>query len=301
MSRPPRSDLDKAQDEWYARLKAEGFEDIEDHSYEDKPLKRWSGFPIHGSLRGSSYGHDDLGTGNASSYGLLDTFANQEELLSAQSSFPEKRFVKEERLLNHADFDDICASVCGHGNHKLSAPEVRSIWERYLEGETNRGIAKVIGTSHVTVFRCIANLTKWAESMGEETEISTVVVREYDSDHDAAMLFSTWRNSLWFDTPGRDESKNHKFFRDCTKLIKMVLASQDTKVRIACLSNDPGLILGASVINIYNLVWVYVKADYRARGIATMLSKGAVTISNPSTKIGKSIAKNKGLKIHGKD
>lgn len=111
------------------------------------------------------------------------------------------------------------------------------------------------------------------------------------------MLFATWRNALWFDTEDKDESKNHKFFRDCTRLIKSLLANADTKARIACLVEDPNLILGASVINKDNLIWVYVKADYRSRGIATLLAKGIKTVSNPSTRIGKAIVKNKELKV----
>lgn len=127
---------------------------------------------------------------------------------------------------------------------------------------------------------------------------AAVTVRQYDGEKDAAMLFSTWRNALWFDTADRDESKNHKFFRDCTRLIKTILANTDTKVRVACLSDDPNLILGVSVVNKENLIWIYVKADYRARGIATLLAKGTSTVSNPSTRIGKAIMKNKELKVH---
>lgn len=141
------SEFKKVQDEWYAILKKDGFEDIEDHSFDDKPLKRWSGI---------------------SALGLIDSLASQEAGEPIQSSFPEKRFVKEERLLNHAAFDDICSSVCGHYNHKLVAAEVRRIWEMYVEGETNRGIAKATKINNVTVFRCIVSLTKWSDTIGDE-------------------------------------------------------------------------------------------------------------------------------------
>lgn len=293
MSRSPRINspaLIRAQAEWYDRLQREGFEDIEDHAHEDKPLKRWSGVPA--TVR-SQDGRELVS--------IIDAFAHQEAGTPIKSSFPEKRFVKEERLLNHADFDEICALVCRHGNHRLNQWQVRDIWERHLEGGTNRAIASAININHVTVYRCIASLTKWSEGMGEDPEVSTVVVRAFDSQRDSPMLYATWRNALWFDTPGREQSQNHKFFRQATRLIKTILSSTDTAVHIACLSDDPNMILGASVINKNNLVWVYVKPDYRAKGIATMLARGAVTVSNPSTKIGKAIVKGKGLKIHGKD
>jgi GNAT superfamily N-acetyltransferase len=268
--------LHELEREWYERLKKEGFEDIEDHTYPDKPLKRWSG--AHG-------------------VGIVDAVKHQEANEPHQSSFPDKRFAKEERLLNHADFDEICRLICGHGNHKLTAELVRAIFEKYVDGDTNREIAEALGINHVSVFRCIEKLRNWSESLGEEPEVTTVIVRAYDSERDAAMLFSTWRNSLWFDTPGRDESLNHKFFRDCTRLIKTILAHDDARVEIACLSDDPNLILGAAVFNSDNLVWIYVKADYRGRGIATLLAKEAKTVSNPSTRIGKAIVKEKNLKV----
>lgn len=137
----------KAQAEWYEILKRSGFEDIEDHSFEDKPLKRWSGVPA---------------------LGLIDSLACQEAGAPIQSSFPEKRFIKEERLLNHADFDAICASVCGHGNHKLVASQVRVIWELHLEGETVRRISKTVKINYVTIFRCIVSLTKWSDTISDE-------------------------------------------------------------------------------------------------------------------------------------
>jgi hypothetical protein len=271
-------ELRRQQAEWYRILEKNGFEDIEDHSHEDKPLKRWSGIPA--------------------ASGIIDAITHQEAGSPIQSSFPEKRFVKEERLLNHPEFEQICVSICSHGNHKLNSVNVRQIWELYLEGATNRGIAKTVSINHVTVYRCIANLTKWAEAMGEEPEVSTVRLREFDRETDSPMLFSTWRNALWFDKEDRDETKNHAFFRSCTRLIKMIISNPATQVRVACLSDDLNLILGVAVVNKDNLIWVYVKADYRGRGIATLLAKGTNTVANPSTRVGKAIVKEKGLKVH---
>ena len=277
----PRNDLKRLQAEWYERLKQDGFEDIEDTSLDERPLKRWSGAV---SLDGKQKP-------------VCDLFGFQDPGTEIQSSFPSKRYGKEEALLNHAEFDDICSSVCGHGNHRLVASQVKEIWELYLEGKTNRAISKETKVNHVTVYRTITSLTEWANGMGEEQEESKVVVRDYDMEHDAAMLFSTWRNALWYDNPNRDESKNHAFFRSCSRLIKTIIANPYTRVYIACLSDDPSLILGTAVLNKDNLVWVYVKADYRGKGIATLLTKGFATVSNPSTIIGKAIVRDKQLKV----
>lgn len=150
------SEFKRAQAEWYARLKEEGFEDIEDHSLEDKPLKRWSGINIGIPQAGSS------------SISIIDLLAHQEAGMPIQSSFPEKRFGKEERLLNHASFDSICDSICGHGNHKLVVTQVRTIWEMHTEGEAYREIARLLGIHKTTVYRCLVNLKSWAETLGED-------------------------------------------------------------------------------------------------------------------------------------
>jgi hypothetical protein len=66
---------------------------------------------------------------------------------------------------------------------------------------------------------------------------------------------------------------------------------------VACLKDDPNFIAGCSVIIKNNIEWVYVKIDYRERGIAKILTKGFETVSEPTTKIGKAITFNHDLKI----
>ena len=39
-----KDDLKRAEKEWYAKLKKAGFEDIEDTSIKERPLKAWHSF-----------------------------------------------------------------------------------------------------------------------------------------------------------------------------------------------------------------------------------------------------------------
>lgn len=124
---------------------------------------------------------------------------------------------------------------------------------------------------------------------------STVICRPFNHNLDSAFVFASWRNSIWFDEP-RDESSD-KFFAMQSKYIKRLLAKPDSRVFIACLSDDPSFIVGYSVISGSNLQWVYVKKDYRKKGIAKLITKNFTTVAKPPTKIGKSIVSNKKLEV----
>ena len=137
------------------------------------------------------------------------------------------------------------------------------------------------------------------EEQTPEKEL-TVIIRKFDPEHDIGMLLATWRNSLWYDSPREDNwERASKFFREVTKKIKNLLKDPQTSVKIACLKEDPTFIVGYAVLNQTNLDWVYVKIDYRGRGVASLLTKGFETVSEPLTKIGKAITFNHDFKIKG--
>ncbi len=122
-----------------------------------------------------------------------------------------------------------------------------------------------------------------------------VVVRKYKPNKDIALIFSTWRNSIWFDEP-RDAKQANTVFRKLTQKIKNIINNKTSTIKIACLKEDPDIIVGYSVFTQDNLEWIYVKPDYRKKKIGAALAKGFKTISEPQTKIGKAIAKSKELK-----
>lgn len=122
-----------------------------------------------------------------------------------------------------------------------------------------------------------------------------IIIRPCDPDSDIALIFTTWRNSIWFDEK-RDPKIAHQFFRKQTGIIKNILNSPDASVRIACLETDPDIIAGYAVFMNTNLEWVYVKPDYRESGVGTVLIKGSKTIAKPLTKIGRAITEKKQLK-----
>ncbi len=142
-----RPDFETLQREWYAKLAAEGFDDIEESESDltDRPLKKWT----------TSF-HEC----NKSIPGFCDT---QPEYAPVASSFPEGRYSKEEAFLEREDFLSICEAICYHGNRKLRAIDIRVLWIGYCEGQSHRHIARHMNTSKQTVARILNQIQEWME------------------------------------------------------------------------------------------------------------------------------------------
>ncbi len=122
-----------------------------------------------------------------------------------------------------------------------------------------------------------------------------VVIRTASAGSDHAFIYSSWRNALWY-AERRDPKGSDQFYRGASKRIASIIAAPDARVRIACLGDDPDMLLGWSVMLRTQLVFVYVKIDYRRKGIGRLLAKGWTTFSEPETKIGKSLKEKHGRK-----
>ena len=112
---------------------------------------------------------------------------------------------------------------------------------------------------------------------------------------DHALIYSTWRNALWY-AEKRDPKESSQFYKDTSEIIRGILSRPECRVRVACLSEDPDMLLGWSVFLADHLEFVYVKIDYRRKGLGRLLTKGFKTFSQPQTKIGKSLKEKHGRK-----
>lgn len=270
------------QTKWYARLLRDGFQDHEDSAYSDRPLKRWSGI--------------------SSIY--VDKF--QPPGIDIVSSFPESLFKEEENLKNHPDFETLCKTLGKHGNSKLTPGKVRGIWEDYCNGKTLRQMEVKYSLSDNRIFVAIRKITEWMNIMDTRPDnpgngdSATIILRPFDRDNhtmsDSSMIYSTWRNALWFDEK-RDERKANEFYSLATRAIKELLRLPKTVVKIACAKDEPDFIAGYSVMTGSHLHFVYVKINYRKKGIARLLTKGTLSVEEPCTKLGKIIVETLGLPI----
>ncbi len=282
------------QKQWYSKLSDSGFEDAEDtgvKGFEDgRPLKKWSGI--------SNW----IPLGDESSLDILDLEKSQPPESPVVSSWPEPFFSQEESFSNHPEFARICASLCKHGNSVVTQESAIAIWSDYCGGASERKLANTYGISGFAIRRILIQLTEWM-NMVEAPELDEspddalkIIIRNFIPETDSAFLFSTWRNNLWYDED-RDAKQSQAFFSSATKAIKRLLDTPTVKINIACSSNDSDHIVGYSLFTGTNLEFVYVKIEYRGKGIATLLTKGFQTVSEPPTKIGRSIALSHDLKI----
>lgn len=157
------SSIKELQKEWYEILKQNDFIDIEDTSvtgFEIGPLANGSGHPLK-VWTGISIDYPDPRTGELHS--LIDQVLHQEPLEPLRSHYPEPLFIQEQTFEFEEDFEDIVKSMCKHKNRALNEIQVKMIWELHLGGLSSRQIAREIECDHITAWRVVTTLTKWAK------------------------------------------------------------------------------------------------------------------------------------------
>lgn len=265
------------QKQWYEKIEADGFEEIENVTDAKRPLKASMGVSLEE---------------------IVNVFVPVEPL---QTAFPQSHLTACERFSHHPDFNDICRRICRHGNHKLTSVGVARIWALYIDGNSNRVIGGILAVNDSLVWRTIRSVVQWMNLMDldatEEPQTrAKVILRDFDAVNDQAFLFASWRNALWYDDDDRQEGDSDRFYKQATASIRLLLDNPKTKVRVACLKDNPGLIIGYSVITELCLHFVYVKADYRNKRIGSLLVPRAVDKCSPVlTKIGRAIAIKRGF------
>ncbi len=117
--------------EWYGRLKKEGFEDIENTSRPDRPLKEW---------------HSRIFKSDAAQVRR----ARYEDYDWRLTSF-----------INAPDINEICSLTVKHGNSSLEPKKVKRILELHHGGLTERTIAKKTKCSRDSINRILKKAKAW--------------------------------------------------------------------------------------------------------------------------------------------
>lgn len=125
-----------------------------------------------------------------------------------------------------------------------------------------------------------------------------VILRDYQSVCDEAYIYASWRNAAYYSAYKRPEGNVKAFFQKQSRIIKEIL--DQAKIKIACLEDAPNVIIGYSITTDKHLNFIYVKYDYRLKGIgALLMPKDTETVTNELTKAGKAIVEKKNLKTQG--
>lgn len=130
MSKSPK-EFSELQDYWYEKLKASGFEDIENTSHPERPLKEY-----HSRKFRTRYARNQKMS--------IEEYDNQ---LS--------RFLNSEEILT------ICKNIVSHGNCSITKTQALKILELHREGKTQRKIARKVKCSKTTVHTTLEKAREW--------------------------------------------------------------------------------------------------------------------------------------------
>lgn len=114
---------------------------------------------------------------------------------------------------------------------------------------------------------------------------------------DRNFILATWLRGIFYGDSWYSEVPKNIFMEQYHKVVEYIISNPKTRVKVACLKEDPEVILGYAVLNQDQtaLNFVFVKKSWRTIGIAKQLVPLTVTTVTNLTKVGLSISKRKGL------
>src|ERR1700680_1993246 len=96
-----------------------------------------------------------------------------------------------------------------------------------------------------------------------------IILRDFNQDQDQAYIYASWRNSSFYSSDVTQKINPNVYFNRKTKQIKEILSK--ASIKIACFEDTPSVIVGYCVHTGTHLDFIYVKSDYRNKGVGTML------------------------------
>lgn len=126
--------------------------------------------------------------------------------------------------------------------------------------------------------------------MAPETKES-VVIRPAN-ERDVPFIFSCWLRGLRYGNELFELIDAEVYYEVYHQVIQNIITSPGTNVSVACLKEDPEVILGFSVSSGSTLHWTHVKKPWRNIGIAKALAPAHLTTVSHLTKVGVGILKN---------
>lgn len=116
--------------------------------------------------------------------------------------------------------------------------------------------------------------------------------------NDRNFILATWLRGLYYGDTWFKEIPKAIFFENYHNVVERILTRPGTIIKIACLKDDPDVILGYCVSRVFNgdinvVDWAFVKSAWRNIGIAKRLLPAKVHACTHHTKQSLGIAKKK--------
>lgn len=114
-------------------------------------------------------------------------------------------------------------------------------------------------------------------------------VRDY-KESDKSFILSTFLRGLYYGDSWFSLIDKKIFMDNYKHIAEKIVSSPNTTIRVACLIEEPDVILGYSILSTNKtIVWVYVKSVWRKRGIGRTLTPEFPTAVTHLTALGKSL------------
>lgn len=125
-------------------------------------------------------------------------------------------------------------------------------------------------------------------------KLDLIEIRPYRLE-DKNFIFSTYLRGLYYGNTMLHETPKDLFMAHFHKFLETTISKTTNWIRIACLKEEPDVILGYSILGLggKSLHWIFVKSAWRNIGIAKMLVPESVETVTHMTKVGLSIFKKK--------
>ena len=115
-----------------------------------------------------------------------------------------------------------------------------------------------------------------------------VAIRDVTAQ-DANFVMATWLKGLRYGNDWFELIPSEVYFKVYHQVIEQILLRPKTLIQIACLKDEPDVILGYSVFEDSTLHFLFVKRPWRGIGIAKMLTPIGITTVSHLTKTGRAI------------
>lgn len=124
-------------------------------------------------------------------------------------------------------------------------------------------------------------------------DISSITIRTYRPEEDKNFIFATWLRGMYYGDSWFSMVPKAIFMSCYHKIVERFLSRPDSIALVACLKEDPSVVLGYSVYHkVENgsvLDFIFVKSAWRNIGIGrSLVPKDLVAVSH-LTKVGKNL------------
>jgi predicted GNAT family acetyltransferase len=119
-------------------------------------------------------------------------------------------------------------------------------------------------------------------------------------EDDRSFIFATVLRGLYYGDSWYSTVPKSIFMSEYHKVVEHILDNPKTQIKVACLKDDPEVILGYSLLNENNTIchFTFIKKAFRGIGISRDLVPTTVTSATHLTKVGHIIAKKRGVEFN---